>query len=76
MRQYVDSSTAPTTSVSFCAGADIDSIMAIHNYALQASPRGLKRKYGALLQQGRNRQDLTRKRVKIARYRLFRQQRK
>lgn len=52
------------------------SIAAVHNYACQTSPRCLKRKFDTLLEQQRRQQDIMRKRLKVVRQRLFRQQKK
>jgi len=47
-----------------------------HNYALTSSPRAVKRRYDDMLQRQKLRCDVAAKRLKVARRRLFRQQKK
>jgi hypothetical protein len=52
------------------------SVLAIHNYAMMTSPRGVKRKLEHMLEQEKQRRVSFANRLKVARRRLFRQQAK
>ena len=70
----VSSSSSAATSTFLVP--DAETVKLHHNYALMASPRGIKRKYAEMVNREKHNKQLALKKLKVARRRLFRQQQK